>query len=73
VQIAVDKIVELVVLEIVAIVEVNVIVCVVVVNLGEGKTVDVKDIVLQGTVVVDGWRVVEPELVDVYVDAESRE
>lgn len=69
VQIAVDVMVELVVVEMVLIVDVKVIVRVAVVNLGEGKKVDVKDIVLQGTVVVDGRRVVEPELVEVYVEA----
>ena len=68
-QIAVDVMVELVVVEMVLIVDVKVIVRVAVVNLGEGKKVDVKDIVLQGTVVVDGRRVVEPELVEIYVEA----
>ena len=66
---AVDVIVEVVVLEVVDIVDVNVTVRVAVVNTGDGKTIEVKDHVLHGTVVVEGARVVEPELVEVYVDA----
>jgi hypothetical protein len=69
VQTAMDVIVKLAVSDIVAIVDVKVIVRVAVVNLGEGKTVEVKDNVLQGTVVVDWGRVVESEFVEVYVEA----
>jgi hypothetical protein len=69
VQIAVDQSVEVIVLESVYIVDEKVIVRVAVVNTGAGKKVEVKDTVWQGTVVVDGAIVVEPEIVEVYVDA----
>ena len=68
-HIAVDMIVELVVVETVCIVDVKLIVFVDVVNTGDGITVVVTEIVLQGTVVVDGGSVVEPMNVEVEVEA----
>jgi hypothetical protein len=69
VHIAVDMIVELVVVETVCIVDVKLIVFVDVVNTGDGITVVVTEIVLQGTMVVDGGSVVEPMNVEVEVEA----
>lgn len=67
-QIAVEVRVDVVEVEVVFVVFVMVIVFVVVVNVGGGITVVVREIVLHATVVVDAEIVVDPTLVEVYME-----
>jgi hypothetical protein len=69
VQAAVEVMTSLVVFDVVFTVFVNVIVRTTVTFTGDGKMMEVNWMVLHGTVVVEGGSSVDPEIVEVVVDA----